>query len=136
MVLVIPMKRPISSPTTNKTTNKKDHYNPILKYFIQNVPTPTKKYSRTQKLINKLINTTTKTIRKIKNRLKTSPKLQPHTIPKSTFLLRPPHITLQYNFSSASLSNHNSLVSSSFTSNDCPIQSSHHSHNTSNHFKN
>ena len=125
----------ISSPTTDKTTNKKDNTNSITKYVIQNIPTPTKQYSRTQKIINKIKNTTTKTIRKIKNRLKTSPKLQPYTIPQSTFLLRPPHITLQHNLSSVSSSNHSSLLSSSFTSNDCLIQSFHHSNNTSNHFK-
>ena len=60
------MKPSISSPTTDKTTNKKDNTNSITKYFIQNIPTPTKQYSRTQKLINKIKNTTTKTIRKIK----------------------------------------------------------------------
>jgi len=66
MVLAITMKPPISSPTTNKTTNKKDHPNPITKYFVQNIPTPTKQYSRTQKLINKIKNATTKTKRIIK----------------------------------------------------------------------
>ena len=70
-----------------------------------------------------------------KKRLKTSPTLQPHTIPQSTFLLRPPNVTVKHNHSSKSSSNHSSLVSSLFTSNDCSIQSSHHSHNTSNHFK-
>ena len=63
-------------------------------------------------------------------------KLQPYTIPQSTFLLRTSLITLQYNLFSASSSNHSSLVSSPFTSNDCSHQSSHHlSHNTSNHIK-
>ena len=69
------MKAPIPSPTTNKTTNKKHNPNPITKYFIQNNPTSTKKYSRTQSLINKIKNTATKTILNLKKSPQNLPKI-------------------------------------------------------------
>ena len=53
-----------------------------------------------------------------------------NTTPQITFLLRPPHITLQQPLSSTSSSNNWSIVSSSFTSNYCSSHSYQHLSNT------
>ena len=126
------MKPPFSLFTTNNTTTTKAKSNPITKYFKQHKSTSTKQYTKTQNLINKIQTTTKKIISKLKHRIKTFPKSQPHTLPQSTFFRRPSHDIPQHNLSSASLSNNSSLVSSSFTSNDCSHYSQHLSHSTYN----